>query len=52
MFQRIRKEKEKSRADGDLEKQQMERTSQKCFRCGSEDHQIDKFPKPPKENKK
>ena len=30
----------------------MERTPRKCFRCGSEDHLIKKFPKPPKENEK
>ena len=30
----------------------MERTPQKCFRCGSEDHMIIKCPKPPKDNEK
>ena len=25
---------------------------QKCFKCGSEDHLIAKFPKPPKDNEK
>ena len=30
----------------------MERTPLKCFKCGSEDHLIAKFPKPPKENEK
>ena len=30
----------------------MERTPQKCFRCGSEDHMITKCPKPPKYNEK
>ena len=30
----------------------MERTPQKCFRCGSEDHMIEKYPKPPKYNEK
>ena len=29
-----------------------ERPPQKCFRCGSEDHMIAKFPKPPKYNEK
>ena len=24
----------------------------KCFRCGSEDHMITKFPNPPKDNEK
>ena len=28
----------------------MERPPRKCFRCGSEDHIIAKFPKPPKDN--
>ena len=30
----------------------MELTPWKCFRCGSEDHMIVKFPKPPKDNEK
>ena len=30
----------------------MERTPRKCFRCGSEDNLIAKFPNPPKENEK
>ena len=30
----------------------MERTSRKCFRCGSEDHLIAKCPNPPKDNEK
>ena len=30
----------------------MERTPRKRFRCGSEDHMIEKCPKPPKDNKK
>ena len=30
----------------------MELTPRKCFRGGSEDHMIAKFPKPPKDNKK
>ena len=29
-----------------------ERTPRKCFRCGSEDHIIAKFPKPSKDNEK
>ena len=29
-----------------------ERTPRKCFRCGSEDHMIAKFPKPTKDNEK
>ena len=31
---------------------QMECTPWKCFRCGSENHMIAKFPKPPKDNDK
>ena len=30
----------------------MERPPMKCFRCGSEDHMVAKFPKPPKYNEK
>ena len=30
----------------------MERTPRKCFRCGSEDHLIEKCPNPPKDNEK
>ena len=30
----------------------MERTPQKCFRCGSKDHMIAKCPKPPEDNEK
>ena len=51
-FKRIRKEKEKYRADGDLDNRRTERTPWKCFRCGSEDHLIAKFPNPPKYNEK
>ena len=29
-----------------------ERQSRKCYRCGSEDHMIANFPKPPKDNEK
>ena len=35
-----------------MDNRQTERTPQKCFRCGSEDHLIEKCPKPPKENEK
>ena len=48
----IRKEKEKSRAAGDLEKKCTELTPRKCFRCRSEYHLIENFPKPPRENEK
>ena len=30
----------------------MEHPPRKCFRCGSEDHMITKYPKPPKYNGK
>ena len=38
--------------DGDLDNRLTERTPQKCFRCGSEDHIIAKCPKPLKDNEK
>ena len=44
-FKKIRKEKGKSRAVDVSSYRQMERTPRKCFRCGSEDHMITKFPK-------
>ena len=47
-FKRIRKEKEKSCADGDSDNRRTERTPLKCFRYGFEDHLIAKFPNPPK----
>ena len=47
-FKRIRKEKGKYHAVDVSENRQTERTPQKCFRCGSEDHMIAKFPKPQK----
>ena len=31
---------------------QMKSTPWKCFRCGSEDHLVAKFPKSPKDNEK
>ena len=52
MLQKYQKEKVKARADGDLENRQIERTPQKCSRCGSEYHLIERCPKPPKENGK
>ena len=30
----------------------MERPPRKCYRCGSEDHMIEKCPKPPKDSEK
>ena len=41
----VRKEKEKARAVDVSSYRQMGRTPWKCFRCGSEDHIIAKFPK-------
>ena len=35
-----------------LGNRQTERTPRKCFRCGSENHLIEKYPKPPKDNEK
>ena len=43
-FKRIRQEKGKSRAAGDSDNRQTERTPRNCFRCGSEDHLITKCP--------
>ena len=51
-FKRIRQGKGKYRTAGHSENIQEERTPQKCFRCGSEDHLIEKFMNPPKENDK
>ena len=51
-FKKIRKEKEKSRAVDVLGRRRTERMPRKCFRCGSEDHILAKFPKPPKYNEK
>ena len=51
-FKRIRKEKEKSRAVDVSSNRNSELPPRKCFRCGSEDHMITKFPKPPKDNDK
>ena len=51
-FKKIIKNKEKSRATGDSDKQRTERTPGKCSRCGSVDHLLAKCPKPPKDSKK
>ena len=51
-FKRIRKEKEKARAVGVSSNRNTERPPRKCFRCGSEDHMIEKCPNPPKDNEK
>ena len=47
-LQRIRKEKNKACAVDVTSNRHMERPPRKCFRCGSEDHMIAKFPKPQK----
>ena len=52
ILKRIGNDKEKYRAAVDSDKQQTELKPNKCFRCGSEDDLIYKFPKPPKDNEK
>ena len=52
MFQKDRQEKEKARAVGVSSNGNLERPTRKCYRCGSEDHMIAKFPKPSKYNEK
>ena len=52
MFKNIRKDKDKSRAASDSDKQRTERTPYNIFRCGSVDNLISKCPKPPKYNEK
>ena len=49
-FKRMRKE--KSRAVDVSSNRHMERPPRKCFRCGSEDNMIPKYPKSPKDNEK
>ena len=51
-FKRIRKEKNKSRAVDVSSNRNTESPPRKCFRCGSEDHMIAKYPKPQKDNDK
>ena len=52
MFQKYQTGKRKSCAAGHSDNRKTERMPWKMFRCGSEDHLIIKFPKPPKENEK
>ena len=52
VFKRIRKEKEKACTFDVSYKRNSERLPRKCFRCGSEDHMIAKYPKLPKDIKK
>ena len=49
-FKTIIKEKEKARAVDVTSNRHTERLPRKCFRCGYEDHMIEKCPKPPKYN--
>ena len=51
-FKKIRKEKEKARSTGTLSNKNSDRLAGKCFRCGSEDYMIEKFPKQPKDSEK
>ena len=51
-LKKIRKEKEKARSAGASSNKNSDCPARKCFRCGSEDHLIAKFPKPPKDGKK
>ena len=51
-FKKIKKEKEKARSAGTSSNKNSDRPAQKCFICGSEDHVIAKFPKPPKDSEK
>ena len=51
-YKRIRKDKEKSRAADDSDRQRTGCTTHKCFRYVSLYHLISKYPKPPKYNKK
>ena len=51
-FKRIRKEKEKACAVDVSSNINSECPPRKCFRCGSENHMIEKCPKPPKDNDK
>ena len=48
MLKKIRKDKGKSRADGDSDRQRNKRTPRKCFKYGYIDNLIAKSPKPPK----
>ena len=51
-FKRTRKEKEKARAVDASDNRRIEHTPRKCFRRGSEENLISKFPKLPKDNEK
>ena len=51
-FKKIRKDKEKARSAGASSNNNFDRPPRKYFRCGSVDHLIPKFPKPPKDGEK
>ena len=52
MFQKDYTGKGKARAVGISSNINPEHPSRKCYRCGSEDHMIAKYSKPPKDSKK
>ena len=47
-----KKEKDKARSAGTSSNKNSDFPARKCSRCGSEDHMIAKFPKPPKDSEK
>ena len=51
-FKSIRQEKGKACTSGHSDNRRTEQIPLKYFRCGSQDHLISKFPKPPKDNDK
>ena len=51
-FKNIGKEREKARSAGTSSNRNSDLPAQKCFRCGSKNHIIAKFPKPPKDSEK
>ena len=52
MLQKDQKVKEKARSAGTSYNKNYGRPERKCFKCGSEDHIIEKCPKPPKDIEK
>ena len=51
-FKRIRQEEKKARAVGVSSNKNSDHPARNFYRCGSEDHMISKFPKPPKDSEK
>ena len=51
-FKKIRKEQEKAGSTGTSSNKNSDRPDRKCFRGGSEDHLIAKFPRSPKDSEK